>query len=541
MSPIIMQTIIIFTILTLTVFIFDIDIAKLYNDSSNFISCIFKPFCNNLSQEKILASTFKKTFFKLNPFYMLRNPLIFIVEVGAIIITVITFSHAIQFADFSFNLQLSLWLWFTVICANFVESISESNDNSEADEFDKTKMFVSKIAKNGKIKNVPVISLKRGDLILLKKNQIVPCDGVLFHGIALIDESFIRGKSVSVVKEADTDRNAIMRGSKVLYGSIKLKITMNQSLNFFDQFLDIAENIKSHKTPEENAVEAILITLTILFLGVIICLVFFADYSKVIIATSALIALLVCLLPTTIGALLPAIGPSCSEESSKSNFCLSNCNAMTPSKVNQNTFMSATLKHNFNNILPNSSTQVSDATEHELSSTASYVSSDIHDEQNIFSTTGDGLMLIDGVLQQEIGVERLSIIDFQYLFSVTLNILGLGKQILIARGNLVIFSVCYDIAKYFAIIPALWMSQYPVAGVLNIMHLASVKSAVLSVVIFNALIIFFLIPFAALSPEPTQSETMLKRNIRTYGFLGLLLPFVGIKLINVFVVLFHWA
>lgn len=540
MDPTAVNIIIFLVCLTLLVFLLDINIVKVFKDGVKFFSCILNPFCTDSLNWKVILNVIKKSLLKLNPLYTLKNPIVFIVEVGAIIITAITFSHAIQYTDYSFNLQLSIWLWISVFCSNFVETLAQYKHSEQNEQQSKTKIYVNRIAKNGKIENVPVLRLRKGDLIVLNKNDTVPCDGELFTGIALIDESAVIGESVPVVKEADTERNKILKGTKVLYGNIKLKITTNQAVTLIDEFLRITEPPKKLKTPDESAVDATLIGLAIVFLGIIIILVVFADYSKVIISTSALIALFVCLLPTTIGGLLPAIGPSSVEEFSKNNFPLS---CVDKDKSCDNIFPSYLQKHSSGNDFSAQTTKSSNFFAQEQSSVVSYVDSGIKEESNIFKHKNLNMKFGGNVIRAEAPVisDFGPVINFEYLLTIALNILGLSKQILATRGNLVMFSVAYDVSKYFAVIPALCASQHPISGVFNVIQLASIKSAVLSVVMFNALIIFLLIPFVFRESVKSQPGATIKNNIKTYGFLGVLLPFIGIKLVNILVVYFHWA
>lgn len=535
-----MQVFILLVLLTLLVFLFDIDIIKAVKDGLNSFSKNLKSFWANLAKYKVILTALKKSFLKLNPLYTLKNPLVFIVELGAIIITAITFTYAIKFQDYSFNLQLAIWLWVSVFCSNFIESLAEDKDSKDTDQANKKKTYVNRISKNGKVESVPIILLKKGDLILLRKNEKVPCQGLLFSGIALIDESSICGSSIPVVKEADTPRNVIYQGTTVLYGSIKLKITSNQVLTIFDQFLNIHEYTKKNKNPDEAAIDSILVGLAIIFLGIIFLLVIFADYSKVIISTSALIALFVCLLPTTVGGLLPAIGPSSVQEFSKKNPLSTQFDLDKSLRNNLFTSpVSASFNQSYNAI------NTAQAQKHPFG--YYYANSRLEGMKegtnNISAQTNKHTLYTN----EYIGADAAAIgsyankIDFEYMLAGALNILGLAKQILMARGNLVAFSLAYDISKYFAIIPALCASQHPMAGFFSIIQLASIKSAVLSVVIFNALIIVSLTPFSMPEKVSFQSANMLKNTIKNYGLLGVLLPIICIKIINVLVVHLHLA
>lgn len=540
MDPIVIKIIVFLALLTLLLFLCDIEIAKVFNKDLFSYSNLKSFYSACVHKIRVLISAINKSILKLNPIYALKNPIVFIVEVGAIIVTTITFSHAMQYEDYSFNLQLSVWLWITVLCSNLVETLAQDKKTKEPEQPKKSQVFVNRISRNGKIENVPLILLRRGDLILLKKNDAVPCDGELFQGIALIDESSVRNVSIPVIKEADTDRNKLLKDSKILYGNIKLKITANQTIIFINDFLNSTDNAKKHKTPDDTALDAALIGLTVVFLSIIIILVIFADYSKVIIATSALIALFVCLLPTTIGGLLPAIGPSSVEAFSKHNLLSTNANTNTSGDDN---LVSSLSKSDSLYDFSSQASIPSNFYPPKQPSVVAYVNSKIQDASNILAHNNLNLNFSDEVIKAESPViaEFSTVIDFEFLLATALNVLGLVKQILVARGNLVVFCLAYDISKYFALIPALCASQHPMSGFLSLFQLASIKSAVLSVVMFNALVILLLIPFAFPDSVKLKPEATLKSNIRIYGFLGVLLPVIGIKLINVLVVYFHWA
>lgn len=541
MDPIIIKIIVFLALLTLLLFLCDIDMTKICKSGKISFSGVKSFLQASFLKFKALIRAINKSFLKLNPLYALKNPIIFIVEVGAIIITTITFSHAMQFEDYSFNLQLAIWLWITVLCANLVETFAEDKKLPENNQPKKSQVYVNRILRNGKVESVPLVLLRRGDLVVLKKNDTVPCDGVLFQGIALIDESAVGNVSIPVIKDADTDRNILIKGSKVLYGNIKLKITANQAIIFINDFLNSIEKPLKKKTPDDTALDAALIGLTIVFMSIIIFLVIFADYSKVIIATSALIALFVCLLPTTIGGLLPAIGPSSVEVFSKNNLF---SNPTTFDNSYEDKPIHSLSKSDSGYDFPSTSPTALALNFYppQQPSVVAYVNSKIQEANNIFAHKNMNLKLSDDVIRAEApAIAEFRTIDFEYLLATALNVLGLAKQILVARGNLVIFCLAYDVSKYFAIIPALCASQHPMTGVLSIVQLASIKSAVLSVVMFNALVILLLIPFASPKSVKLKHEVTLKSNIQIYGFLGVLLPFICIKLINILVVYFHWA
>lgn len=265
-------------------------------------SSIFKP---ELIKEAVIGS-----FSRLNPVDMARNPVMLVVEIASVITTLITVYNIKNGVPFSFNLQISIWLWFTVLFANFAEALAEGKGKAQADTLKKSRSetFANRILNNGKIENVPALVLKKDDMVLVKDTEIIPCDGELIDGVALVDESAITGESAPVVRESGGDRSGVTGGTKVLSGTVKIKITANPGETFLDQMIKMVESAKRQKTPNEKALEILLIGLTILFLVVVTTLKFFAGYMTVTISIPVLIALLVCLMPTTIGGLLPAIG-----------------------------------------------------------------------------------------------------------------------------------------------------------------------------------------------------------------------------------------
>lgn len=671
-------------------------------------SSIFKP--------EFMKEAIKGSFLKLNPASMLRSPVMFVVEIGSVITTLITIYNIIKGQSFSFDLQISLWLWFTVLFANFAEALAEGKGKAQAESLKKSRSetFANKISNNGEIEVIPALSLKKGDIVLVKDNEIIPCDGEMSEGVALVDESAITGESAPVVREAGGDKSGVTGGTKVLSGSIKIRITANPGETFLDQMIKMVEGAKRQKTPNEIALEILLIGLTILFLVVVITLKFFASYMSVSIAIPVLIALLVCLMPTTIGGLLPAIGiagmdrllthnvialsgraveasgdvnivlldktgtitlgnrlatefipaDGVKEEELAKAAMLSSLADETPEgrsvvilakellhlrgseikapedtkfiEFSAETRMSGVdfgehkirkgavdaiedlaksygiefpkevrlafgkvageggtplivaengkvlgvirlkdvLKQGIKERLhqlhmmgiksvmitgDNPMTAAAIAAEAGVSDFVAHAKPEmklakIRDYQNngyMVAMIGDGTNDAPALAQADVAVamnagtqaarEAANMIDLDSSPTKLLDIVEIGKQILITRGSLTTFSVANDVAKYFAIIPALFAIQYPSLNILNVMHLASPQSAILSAIIFNAIIIPCLIPLSlkGVTYRQTTSEEMLKRNIFVYGFGGLLLPFVAIKLIDILVVLLH--
>lgn len=271
---------------------------------------------NTINWKIIVPEAVKSSFIRLNPVIMLRNPVMLVVEIGSIITTIITIFNMIQRQPWGFNLNISLWLWFTVLFSNFAESIAESRGKAQTDALKSTRSstFANKIAEKSTADNpvdlqiVPALALKRGDYVLVKKGELIPGDGEIKEGTALLDESAITGESAPVIRESGGDRSGVTGGTKVIEGTIKILITNNPGESFLDSMISMVESAKRQKTPNERALEILLIALTALFIVVVVTLVFYDKYSGVSTSVPILISLLVCLMPTTIGALLPAIG-----------------------------------------------------------------------------------------------------------------------------------------------------------------------------------------------------------------------------------------
>ncbi|MEI7474971.1 MAG: potassium-transporting ATPase subunit KdpB [bacterium] len=671
-------------------------------------SSIFKP--------EQMAEAIKGSFLKLNPVAMARNPVMFVVEIGSLVTTIITIYNLVKGVSFSFDLQISLWLWFTVLFANFAEALAEGRGKAQAENLKKSRSetFANKILENGDIENIPALSLKKEDIVLVKDNEIIPCDGEIAEGVALVDESAITGESAPVVRESGGDRSGVTGGTKVLSGSVKIRITANPGETFLDQMIKMVEGAKRQKTPNEKALEILLIGLTVLFLVVVATLKFFAGYMAVFISIPVLIALLVCLMPTTIGGLLPAIGiagmdrllthnvialsgraveasgdvnvvlldktgtitlgnrlatefipaEGVKKEELAKAAMLSSLADETPEgrsvvilakellhlrgkditapngskfiefsadtrmsgvNINDNQIRKGAvdaieefakfygtkfpkevgyavervagqggtplvvanngkvlgvirlkdvlkqgIKERLNQLHLMGIKSVMITGDNPMTAAAIAAEAGVSDfiaqakpemklakireyQSNgyMVAMIGDGTNDAPALAQADVAVamnagtqaarEAANMIDLDSSPTKLLDIVEIGKQILITRGALTTFSVANDVAKYFAIIPALFAIKYPGLNILNIMQLSSPQSAILSAIIFNAIIIPFLIPLSlkGVKYRQTTAESMLKRNIFIYGFGGLLLPFIAIKIIDILVIFLH--
>ncbi|NJL58296.1 MAG: potassium-transporting ATPase subunit KdpB, partial [Desulfobacteraceae bacterium] len=261
-------------------------------------------------QPKLLKESAKESFIKLNPATLWRNPVMFIVEIGAVITVISGIWNAISGSSYAFHLHISLWLWFTVLFANFAEAFAEIQGKARADNLRKTRSNLNalKLSEDGTTLIVSALDLKKGDMVIVKDNEMIPGDGDIISGTSLVDESAITGESAPVIRESGGDRCGVTGGTKVLSGTIKIRITAEPGSTFIDNIISMVESAKRSKTQNEIALEILLITLTALFIVVIATLPFFSRYMNVELSVTVLIAFLVCLMPTTIGGLLPAIG-----------------------------------------------------------------------------------------------------------------------------------------------------------------------------------------------------------------------------------------
>ena len=662
----------------------------------------------------ILGSSIKGAFLKLNPKYMVKNPVMFVVEVGFLISTILIFFPSL-FHDEGNNLSLynafvAIILFVTLLFANFAESVAEGRGKAQAETLKKTKKDTKArlILEDGSEKIVSASELKKGDIVLVNTGEMIPNDGEIVEGIASIDESAITGESAPVLKESGGDFASVTGGTTVVSDWIKVEITSEPGHSFLDKMISLVEGASRQKTQNEVALNTLLVSLTIIFLIVIVTLYPIASYTGVKIPISTLIALSVCLIPTTIGALLSAIGIAGMDRVTRFNViamsgkaveACGDVDTMILDKTGTITFgnrlasefvpvegvskeelrdvaMLASIKddtpegkstvelakklgasireEDYNDatfVEFSASTKMSglDTKEHiirkgagdaisqyikekggsipadlngkvdEISKlggtplivcldarilgviylkdtvkpglverferlraigiktimctgdnplTAATIAAEagvdgyiaeckpedkitaIKKEQaegKIVAMTGDGTNDAPPLAQADVGLamnsgtsaakEAANMVDLDSDPTKILEVVEIGKQLLITRGSLTTFSIANDIAKYFAIIPAMFTTAIPEMEVLNIMNLASPTSAILSALIFNAIIIPFLIPLAmkGVKYKPMSAGKMLGRNMMIYGLGGVICPFIGIKIIDLIV------
>lgn len=671
---------------------------------------------NKIWDPKLFLTAFKDSIIKLNPLVLYKNPVMFVVEIGSVITTVVTINNVVSGEAYFFNLQITLWLWFTVLFSNFAESLAEGRSKAQAESLQKTRTetIANKLLPNGSVEQIPATSLRKGDFVLVGEHETIPCDGQIIEGSALLDESAITGESAAVLREFGGDKDAVTIGTRVISGNVKVKITANPGDTFLDHMISMVESAHRQKTPSEVALEILLIGLTLVFVVVIITLVGFSRYLNIAIPLTVLISLLVCLMPTTIGALLPAIGISGMERLVRNNVIavsgraieaagdvdvvlldktgtitlgnriasefipddgvdehllaevafLSSITDETPegrsivtlaksklgvrgrdiqipegaifvpfsvqtriSGINyenveirkgaydaiekfvkeRNGSFSLKIKQVFEMISKAGGTPlivvkngktlgiiylkdiIKEGIRERLSQlrklgiksimitgdnplTAATIAKEsgvddfvaeakpemklqlIRDYQkkgHLVAMIGDGTNDAPALAQADVGVamnagtqaarEASNMVDLDSNPTKLISIVEIGKQILITRGSLTTFSVANDISKYFAIVPAMFSIEYPILNTLNLMQLGTPHSAVLSAIIFNAVIIPMLIPLSLKGVEyrAVQAEKLLRGNMLVYGVGGLVLPFICIKGIDMLLMFLH--
>lgn len=662
----------------------------------------------------ILKTSIIGAFQKLNPKYMMKNPVMFVVEVGFVISMIMTICPTI-FGDDSelriYNGIVTVILFVTILFANFAESVAEGRGKAQADSLKKTKKdtMATLLLKDGTEKVVNASELKKGDIIIVRTNEVIANDGEVIEGVASVDESAITGESAPVTREAGGDFSSVTGGTTVVSDWLKIRITSEPGQSFLDKMISLVEGASRQKTPNEIALNTLLVSLTIIFLIVVVTLYCFSDYAGVKIPMATMIALLVCLIPTTIGGLLSAIGiagmdrvtrfnviamsgkavEACGdvdtmildktgtitygnrlaadfrEVKGKSKEDLIDYSVMTSlcdatpegksvvelgkrlgTKIkdevkDQMEFVEFTAQTKMSGVNLKDGTRIRkgayDAIKKyvqenngeipedlesivtEISSlggtplvvcvgnviygviylkdtvkpglverferlreigiktimctgdnplTAATIAKEagvdgfiaeckpedkidaIKKEQaegKIVAMTGDGTNDAPALAQADVGLamnsgttaakEAANMVDLDSDPTKILEVVEIGKQLLITRGSLTTFSIANDVAKYFAIIPAMFTLVIPQMEVLNIMHLSTPFSAILSALIFNAIIIPCLIPIAmrGVKYKPMRSEKMLMKNMGIYGLGGVIVPFVAIKLIDILV------
>lgn len=669
----------------------------------------------SLFQKDQVMESLKQSFVKLNPKMMVKNPIMFTVEVSTVIMGFVTVYSAFSTSQgsFTYNLWIFVILFLTLLFANFAEAIAEARGKAQADSLRKTREETpAKLIVNGKVTTVSSSQLKKGDIFECEAGDVIPADGEIIEGLASIDESAITGESAPVIREAGGDKSSVTGGTKVLSDHIKAVVTTQPGESFLDKMIALVEGASRQKTPNEIALTILLAVFTLVFLVVCITLKPLADYSGTVITIAAFLSLFVCLIPTTIGGLLSAIGIAGMDRALQANVITKSGKAVETAGdidtllldktgtitignrkatdfypvagLDKRRFIEACMLSSASDDTPEgksiielgreqglrmrnlhtegahmirftaetkcSGINLADGTQirkgafdairtivseagnefpeeteeiirritsnggtplvvcinKEIAGvielqdiikpgirerferlrkmgvktvmvtgdnplTAKYIAEKAgvddfiaeakpEDKMNyikkeqaagkLVAMMGDGTNDAPALAQANVGVamnsgtqaakEAGNMVDLDNDPTKLIEIVEIGKQLLMTRGTLTTFSIANDVAKYFAIIPALFMVSVPQLGALNIMGLHSPESAILSAIIFNAIIIPILIPLALKGVEykPIGASALLRRNLLIYGVGGIIAPFAGIKLIDLFVGLF---
>jgi K+-transporting ATPase ATPase B chain len=674
---------------------------------------------NKLFEPSLVKEAFWQSFVKLNPRILMRNPVMFTVEIGtAIMLGVCIWILAGEGSQgsFAYNFAIFIILFVTVLFANFAEAIAEARGKAQANSLRKTReetpakwiQPVGEIYTN-EIKIVPSSQLKKGDVFLCETGDTIPMDGEIIQGIATIDESAITGESAPVIREAGGDKSSVTGGTKVLSDQIKVKVTTAPGESFLDKMIALVEGASRQKTPNEIALTILLASFTLIFLIVCVTLKFYADYALTPITIAAFVSLYVCLIPTTIGGLLSAIGIAGMDRALRANVITKSGKAVETAGdldtllldktgtitignrkatnfypadgVNEKLFIETSVLSSLADETPegksivelgklnpssfntekskfikftaetrSSGMDMADGTTvrkgafdsirnmvikagHSFPSetearvktisskggtplvvsrnnealgvielqdiikpgiqerferlrkmgvktvmvtgdnplTAKFIAEKagvddfiaeakpedkmnyIKKEQQggkLVAMMGDGTNDAPALAQADVGVamnsgtaaakEAGNMVDLDNDPTKLIEIVEIGKQLLMTRGTLTTFSIANDVAKYFAIVPALFITSIPALQALNIMYLKSAQSAILSAIIFNAIIIPMLIPLAlrGVAYKPIGASALLRRNLLIYGIGGIIAPFIGIKLIDMLLALF---
>jgi K+-transporting ATPase ATPase B chain len=661
---------------------------------------------------KIVRRALLDSLLKLDPRNMMKNPVMFVVEVGSVATTILLIRDVLRHQGaFGFNLQITLWLWFTVLFANFAEAMAEGRGKAQADSLRKARAetIANRLLPDGKIEQIASSKLRAGDLVRVVASEFIPSDGEILEGVASVDESAITGESAPVIREAGGDRSAVTGGTRVLSDWLKIKITSNPGETFLDRMIALVEGAERQKTPNEIALNILLAGLTIIFLLAVVTLQPFAIYSGSPQTVFVLVSLLVCLIPTTIGGLLSAIGiagmdrlvqhnvlamsgraveaagdvntllldktgtitlgnrqasefvaaPGITEAQMADAAQLSSLADETPEGrsivvlakeryalrgrelasqeaifipftaqtrmsgvdmdgreirkgavdaitkyltqhgtvlpkeiqatvetiarsggtplvvaenrralgvIHLKDIVKGGMRERFDQLRAMGIKTVMITGDNPLTAAAIAREAGVDDflaeatpkdkmdlirgeqkQGKLVAMTGDGTNDAPALAQADVGVamntgtqaakEAGNMVDLDSNPTKLIEIVEIGKQLLMTRGALTTFSIANDVAKYFAIIPAMFAATFPVLNTLNIMQLKTPQSAILSAVIFNALIIVALIPLAlrGVKYRPMGAAVLLRRNLWIYGVGGIIVPFVGIKLIDMFI------
>lgn len=544
------------------------------------------------ADRKMLGRAIKDSFAKLSPKTQAKNPVMFLVFVSAILTSIlwVVSLFGLKDAPSGYTLAIAIILWFTVLFANFAEAIAEGRGKAQADSLRASRKDVDahkipSVSQKDSVTVVPSALLKKGELVIVKAGEQIPADGEVIEGAASVDESAITGESAPVIREAGGDRSAVTGGTTVLSDWIVVRVTNEAGESFLDKMIAMVEGAARKKTPNEIALQIFLVALSIIFILVTVSLYTYSIFSAKLAgienptSVTTLVALLVCLAPTTIGALLSAIGIAGMSRLNQANVLAMSGRAIEAAGDVDILMLDKTGTITLGNRQASEFIPVDGVDIQELADAAQL--SSLADEppegrsvvvlaKEQFGIRGrslqdknmhfvpftavtrmsgvdfDGNEIRKGAADVAVAMnsgtqaakEAGNMVDLDSSPTKLIDIVRIGKQLLMTRGSLTTFSIANDVAKYFAIIPALFMGLYPGLSALNIMGLHSPQSAVLSAIIYNALIIIALIPLAlkGVKYREVAAGKLLSRNLLVYGLGGLAAPFIFVKLIDVLLV-----
>ena len=544
------------------------------------------------ADRKMLGRAMKDSFAKLSPKTQAKNPVMFLVFVSAILTSILWVASlfGLKDAPSGYTLAIAIILWFTVLFANFAEAIAEGRGKAQADSLRASRKDVDahkipSVSQKDSVTVVPSALLKKGELVIVKAGEQIPADGEVIEGAASVDESAITGESAPVIREAGGDRSAVTGGTSVLSDWIVVRVTNEAGESFLDKMIAMVEGAARKKTPNEIALQIFLVALSIIFILVTVSLYTYSIFSAKLAgienptSVTTLVALLVCLAPTTIGALLSAIGIAGMSRLNQANVLAMSGRAIEAAGDVDILMLDKTGTITLGNRQASEFIPVDGVDIQELADAAqlSSLADETPEGRSVVVLAKEQFGIRGRSLQDKnmhfvpfTAVTRMSGVDFDGNeirigaadVAVAMNsgtqaakeagnmvdldssptklidIVRIGKQLLMTRGSLTTFSIANDVAKYFAIIPALFMGLYPGLSALNIMGLHSPQSAVLSAIIYNALIIIALIPLAlkGVKYREVAAGKLLSRNLLVYGLGGLAAPFIFVKLIDVLLV-----
>jgi K+-transporting ATPase ATPase B chain len=503
----------------------------------------------------LVRAALRQSLVSLRPDIQWKNPVMFVVEIGAVLTLVFIIQMAMgaahSQAPLTYFIALDVWLFLTVVFANFATAIAEERGKAQADALRRARRdtVAYRLRPDGSRETVSSIKLQRGDLVVVRSGEVIPSDGEIIKGTASVDESAITGESAPVIRDAGGDRSGVTGGTTVLSDEITVRVSAQAGETFLDRMIALVEGAVRQRTPNEIALTLVLSAFTLIFLIVVVPLWPMAlnaeQYMTSYLGLSeplhslgtdipTLVALLVCLIPTTIGALLAAIGIAGMDRALRANIIAKSGKAVEVAGDIDTVVLDKTGTITIGNRRATGFMPVGAYDEGELKRLAALASSgDQTPEGKSIVTVVSSLVPYaalgvphDAKVIPFSAQSRMSGIDMPDGSDPTklIEVIEIGKQLLMTRGALTTFSIANDVAKYFAIVPALFAGTLPWLGAMDVMHLHSPTSAILSAVIFNALIIPLLIPIAlkGVKYRALGADALLRRNLLVWGLGGVI-------------------